>query len=912
MMRALWAAVTGLQAHQVAMDTESNNIANVNTTGYKYSRANFATLLSQTTSIATSPTGTLGGQNATQIGLGTTISTVTKIFSQGSIETTDKTTDLAISGSGFFVVSPDAGTTYKYTRNGDFEFDADGNFVDGNGYIVQGWLKDEDTGLVDTTSPVTNITIAPGLTTPASATTKVTVKATLDSGTSVGTNKTSIYSLDSTSGWADTNGDGVRQTTEIHNEDDTGDNIFDTDSEMIERGVDFSVLFDSDGEALGVTEGQGMWVSYATAKTSFTVTAAVPTTTIDMTINGTTISGSISSSDDDDVAAYIAGLISAQKALTGVEATVSSGNKITLSNTNESSAGTTEATKNIKLVQGSTNSAVGITDTEVITAYQYTYTSSASASNPSYDDGVARTFTSTEDLRDAMQTDARLYVDYTGDGTADLNDGVSVTVNSSGQFVIANPTGDAFNIDDGDYIETEIVTEVKFNELLESSSLTLPEDSVLPAGTYNFTTAVTINGTTYAAGVTHTFATAITLASAVTIPQGTAANFIPAVTTISLLAGTNTAQATFTESSLNYGLVNKDITLSSGSTLPAGTYTFTSAVTINGVTYPVGAHTLPETTLTSDLTIPIGSSAAFASTSSTVTPGGDFGLYLSVSNLTNTTNSVSANPELTAIFGALQGTLSSGTTTRTSGDLYMASLSSTTDIYDSLGSKHTLTINYVKTGTTSSGGTEWSMTISVPEPGELNTGVSPENIVTGTISFNSDGSLASYSPRTLNYTANNGSTANQAVSLNLGTLGQFDGLKSNDNDSSTGLITQDGYAGGDLSGISVDETGTVIGSFSNGYSFALAQVAMATFTNESGLESDGGNCYIASTNSGTATVGQASTGTKGSIQSSALEMSNVDLSRSLTQLIVIQRGYQANSKTITTADEMLNTLLQLK
>jgi len=911
MMRGLWAGVTGLQAHQVAMDTEANNIANVNTTGYKYSRANFATLLSQTTSIATSPTGTLGGQNATQIGLGTTIATVTKIFSQGSIETTDKTTDLAISGSGFFVVSPDAGTTYKYTRNGDFEFDADGNFVDGNGYIVQGWLKDEDTGLIDTTSPITNITIAPGLTTPASATTKVTVKATLDSGTSVGTNKTSIYSLDSNSGWVDTNGDGVRQTTEIHNEDDTGDNIFDTDSDLIERGVDFSVLFDSDGEALGVTEGQGMWVSYATAKTSFNITADTSgTTTINMTINGTTISGSISSSDDDDVAAYIASLINAQKASTGVEATVSSGNKITLSNDN--STGTTDATKNIKLVQGSTNSAVGITDTEVNTAYQYTYTSSASSSNPSYDDSIARTFTTTEDLRDAMQTDARLYVDYTGDGTADLNDGASVSVNTSGQFVISNPTGDAFNTDDGDYIETEIVTEVKFNELLESSSLTLPEDSVLPAGDYIFTTDVTINGTTYAAGATHTFATAITLDSAVTIPQGTTADFIPAVTTIALLAGTNTSQATFTETSLNYALTNKDITLSSGSILPAGDYTFSSAVTINGVTYAAGTHTLSATTLSSDLTIPIGSSAAFASTSSTVTPGGDFGLYLTVTNLTNATNSVSANSDLTAIFSALQGTLSSGSTTRTSGDLYMASLSSTTDIYDSLGSKHTLTINYVKTGTTSSGGTEWSMTISVPEPGELNSGVSPENIVTGTISFNSDGSLATYSPRTLNYTANNGSTANQAISLNMGTLGQFDGLKSLDNDSSTSSITQDGYAGGDLSGISVDETGTIIGSFSNGYSFALAQVAMATFTNESGLESDGGNCYIASTNSGTATVGQASTGTKGSIQSSALEMSNVDLSRSLTQLIVIQRGYQANSKTITTADEMLNTLLQLK
>lgn len=123
------------------MDVESNNIANVNTTGYKYSRANFSNILNQTVSIATAPQGDLGGQNAMQIGLGTQVSTITKIFEQGSIETTDKDTDLAISGDGFFVVSPDGGTTYKYTRNGDFAFDANGNFVDSNGYIIQGWLR---------------------------------------------------------------------------------------------------------------------------------------------------------------------------------------------------------------------------------------------------------------------------------------------------------------------------------------------------------------------------------------------------------------------------------------------------------------------------------------------------------------------------------------------------------------------------------------------------------------------------------------------------------------------------------------------------------------------------------------------------------------------------------------------------
>ena len=115
-----------------------------------------------------------------------------------------------------------------------------------------------------------------------------------------------------------------------------------------------------------------------------------------------------------------------------------------------------------------------------------------------------------------------------------------------------------------------------------------------------------------------------------------------------------------------------------------------------------------------------------------------------------------------------------------------------------------------------------------------------------------------------------------------------------------------------LKDLKIDETGTIIGAFSNGKSFGLAQVALATFTNNEGLQSEGGNVFSQTANSGEAVIGAAGTGDKGTIAASKLEASNVDLSRALTDLIVIQRGFQANSKTITTSDEMLNTLLQLK
>ncbi|MBN1838883.1 MAG: flagellar hook protein FlgE [Campylobacterales bacterium] len=925
MMRALWAGVTGLQAHQIAMDVESNNIANVNTKGYKYSRANFSNLLSQTVSIATAPQGNLGGQNSMQIGLGSTVNTVTKIFEQGSIETTDKDTDLAISGDGFFVVSPDQGVTYKYTRNGDFSFDANGNFVDSNGYIVQGWLRDETTGLIDNTSPITNILITPGLTTPAKATSLISIKANLDSGISVGTNKTAIYSLDSKSGWVDTNGDGIMTENEVHDEDDAADAVFNSDTKVHERGVDFGVLFDSDGEALSLRDGQGTWISYAEAKTErIEIEAdASDVTTLTMTINGTTITTgttgistatySTQAEKDYAVAKQLETLINAQSAVTGVEATVSGNNFIVLTNNN--STGTTAATKNIKIdVDETATNGTSFTDLNVITAYQYTYSSSPSNASHKYDDSDARTFNSTEDLREAMQKDARLWVDYTGDGTVDKNDGVTVTVNEAGQFVIANPTGDALNADDGDFVDSTLTsytrTTTQLNTAFLEGGIAFPANTVfgasitLPA---TFAGSIITDNGTYTGG--NTIPAGDILSTTSTLPQGSVVGTATATGAVALTTALSTADVAIVA-----GAVGTDIELP---------VTYTGTITTNNGTY-TGGQTIPAIDILSTTTIiPQGSIATGAGTTNILTGADtsliigtnfvtedDYPLYLTVTSLTS--SNISANEDFTAIIGSINGTLSSGTATRSSQSLYMASLASTTEVYDSLGSKHTVRFQYTKTGFTETGGTEWSVTITVPEPGDINLGANPKNVVTGSIKFNSDGSLATYTPRNLTYTANNGSTANQIVQLNFGSVGQLDGITSFDKDSSTTNITQDGYTGGDLSDLKIDENGTIIGVFTNGRSFGLAQVAMSTFTNNGGLESDGGNCYIQSSNSGDPVFGQASTGGKGSIQASSLEMSNVDLSRSLTQLIVIQRGFQANSKTITTSDEMLNTLLQLK
>jgi len=144
MMRSLFAGVSGLRNHQVQMDIIGNNIANVNTVAFKSSRCLFQDMLSQTLRSAGGPTEQRGGINPQQVGLGMSISSIDTILSQGNLMSTQKKTDLAIQGRGFFILSD--GTNRYYTRAGNFDFDINGNLVNpSNGYIVQGYTSIGDT-----------------------------------------------------------------------------------------------------------------------------------------------------------------------------------------------------------------------------------------------------------------------------------------------------------------------------------------------------------------------------------------------------------------------------------------------------------------------------------------------------------------------------------------------------------------------------------------------------------------------------------------------------------------------------------------------------------------------------------------------------------------------------------------------
>ena len=136
MLRSLYAGITGLRNHQLRMDVIGNNIANVNTVGYKASRVTFKELFNQTLQAASAPQGGRGGTNPIQVGLGTTLAGIDVMHVQGPAEYTGGRTDLAIQGDGFFVLSGPDGQVY--TRAGDFRLDAEGYLVNSDGYYVLG------------------------------------------------------------------------------------------------------------------------------------------------------------------------------------------------------------------------------------------------------------------------------------------------------------------------------------------------------------------------------------------------------------------------------------------------------------------------------------------------------------------------------------------------------------------------------------------------------------------------------------------------------------------------------------------------------------------------------------------------------------------------------------------------------
>jgi flagellar hook protein FlgE len=221
-------------------------------------------------------------------------------------------------------------------------------------------------------------------------------------------------------------------------------------------------------------------------------------------------------------------------------------------------------------------------------------------------------------------------------------------------------------------------------------------------------------------------------------------------------------------------------------------------------------------------------------------------------------------------------------------------------VYDSLGTAHVLTFKFMKTA---SNEFEYEV-LENDDTMSITAGATG-----GTFTFDGSGKLDTVAPVGLEIAFSNGA---QTISLAPADI-VFDSEKfiqfANKHSVS---IVQDGYTSGSLSDYGIDGNGTLMGVFSNGMQRAIAALAIAVFPNTSGLEKIGNNEYTTSWNSGEANIGLAGTGGRGTIATYSLEMSNVDLANEFTEMIIAQRGFQANSRIITTADEMLQELVNLK
>jgi flagellar hook protein FlgE len=870
MMRSLWSGVSGLNAHQVAMDVEANNIANVNTVGFKYSRTNFQNLLSQTVKSATAPQGDMGGKNSLQIGLGTSVSAVETMFKQGSIQNTDKNTDMAINGDGFFVVSDDGGKTYKYTRAGDFTFDANGNFVDPNGYIVQGWLADPETHNIDTSSGVKPISIPPGLTTPANPTSKIQIKANLNSGDHIsemsGTRAT-VEPTDDISGLFDANGNTIKLTPDVDSfkflvkrldgktdtvtltygkSTDDHDGKFTTIKDLTDE-LNYHITHDSTGKALNDT-------------------ISIPPSQYEIYLNG---NGQITDPKINQISIDTTSVTKEEKTFVDVIKGIN---------------GVSKSTGNLKAIQ---NSFIGADDVGEL------FNANGDAFNLKDDQGITVNINGLGETRKFIYTSTPIN-ETEGCGTSNGSYQPSKNIISDGDeglhwtYYNDNPdsraylnTGEKvkFTISDsnGNAVDTVTYTYGKdfqtFNQLCCLLDSDLSNRGIDDVVSFQDGKLVESNGK----GITKVRVVDNnndTVAGDTTTPIGRMAKML------SSLDGTNAESMQFYKNDVYYFHDIQDLT-----------YLWQMAVDDSGdpANSPTGNKGIVSINSDGKLTIQNTSSNSFNI------------------NVAGYPDDSKDNKLFTDAFSPINGSLAAGGTALSQA-MNAATHTTSIDVFDSLGSKHTLTLHFRKTHTSDNPNdpTVWKWYAEVPEPSTLTQPAS------GYVKFNPDGSINSYNPPSLIFNPNNGSSSGQAIQLNFGSMGKFDGITSFEAPSATSGQTQDGYPGGDLQQLVVDQSGTIIGVFTNGRSYSLAQVALAKFVNNEGLMNEGGTLFSASPNSGDPIIGTAGTGGRGSIQPSALEMSNVDLSRSLTQLIVIQRGFQANSKTITTSDQMLQTLLQLK
>lgn len=856
MMRSLFSGISGLKGFQGSMDVIGNNISNVNTVGFKASRTTFQSMLLQTMIGAKAPDeGGRGGVNSLQIGLGAQIASVDKMMTQGSFQNTGSKTDLSISGDGFFVLSD--GIQKFYSRAGNLSLDEKGNFVQPTtGLKLQGWIAsiDAKTGkrYIDTDKPVADLFVTAGMTMAAKATVNMDIAGNLSAQTGIEPVTITVQNPNDT-----TKTYKVRFTFEKVPPFNT-DRLFSGTSITYTwkaEIVDWNASSPNEIPELDSTIGRieldqfGQIVKFEKYATN-ALFGMIDTSTGGLTFDSSIIDG-------DSVRTWFNYSPSGSAAITLAVRDLFDPDQDKIPN---------------KILTGA-SLKLKASLTATVTTGEYLFTP------PPTSAGQTTSIRLHESVSPA--TGDKLTVSYF------TQEDLAAT-SSKTQYRITGP----------------IVDIVGANDITEVDMVVRLSD-----GAGNFSTAVLTAGTQYTydantGTVTIIDTSALSGSSKIRIEYKTQESFI--------------GDGTRTEFQLSKRMINKPPSLTA--ILTADAYLDLNFVLKEEYGRMEFRKNYPTTGFFENYTI------KYADPSNPT----DFDVVnVKVSNATKASVSIPKT-------GKIKFFDKNDTQNYALGSYIAPKYTTTVQVYDSLGKAYNLSIEFQKISTN-----KWAwraieesgMVVSFVDDKErvyTPNPVDATSIVGGIVEFDSGGTVSAFKAIRQNGQIvedvsitrikfdpgvfvddgaapppEEGATA-VTVQIDFSELVQFAGAFS------AAVSEQDGNAMGVMQNFAINVSGQVIGTFSNGKSEALGQIALAIFNNPGGLQDLGNTLFTVTPNSGVPMIGIADVGGRGTISPGVLEMSNTDLSEEFTGMVIVQRAFQANARTITTSDEILQELVNLK
>lgn len=1141
MLRSMYNAVSGLDVNQKAMDVLGNNIANVNTIGFKMGRAVFQDLMSQTLIGGKTPTDSRGGINPRQVGNGVYLAGVDNIFAPGVLKSTQSTTDLAIQGQGFFVVRGEGSGENFYTRAGDFNFDNTNTLTTPSGYRVQGWMADPDTGIMNKQVGVGDIVLGTNYQVmKPKATTEIKMSGALNTDATASvvtygklltqaTAKQDINTMLSSKGAAMDLADGEKvrisaspslytPMSELSDEKGTSLNVSELNGGVTFRinGSTYSLNYKSIG---GGTENDGYYTSiedflqevnniFAKATTEHVTTAqnTLGTPMAKMTfkdgkfaieanqghefnIQGISGSSQLAAILTPLAQSYKAGKteysspISYQREVAYKE-DFTSIEQLTDRITNSINGGVVPNGFSAEFLEND----FGLDEGEGISFDNIQLEDPANPGNPITIPVGPFTYTNTVNPTvpgqfHTIQELGRLITDTINKKIDDKNAGnpapaptppitTKVSFGLEGNKLSFSVTGSNYDLTFGEstlhkapgstlnpntylkmifdnsfntYGDNDIVTPKILNGTLSTLDVTpiagkgrvvynfedTPENTLVDlendalhmtdgerlvfhidgqnpiileyddngGANTNIKPPLANNNDVFSDGADlaaqlqeelrargFTAATVTLQNGKLEVARGGAGNGDLMFTKVE-----TTAKKPFLQEMLQHGLSGQKIT--AGATLGMDA-TSNIVDNINAFsikkankgeifnenmfagdttgTLGIGKSTTSEqfltpadeNTLMMNLFNENGNYMNFVENQSTlefkgsinkepIANNGYFSIgatstmadymlalekFVDLNGGHNTFDNVRLENGVMKVIGekgernnidflSVVATGGSGASNQTFNNTMQGTVTAATggvayrtmEIYDEQGNKHNINFTYSLWNEELN---EWRMEIETDN--EFNdvaiNGASQNELI---LRFNADGTLSHMYDRftvptkvisnpTLRFSAANGTNIIDPIDLNLGTAGANDGLSIASKGGGITKASTDGYTVGDLKQTMFNPAGELVGTYSNGQTRVLAQVGLATFVNERGLEKVGDTNFQATGASGQATIGEPLTGDRGEIAASMLENSNVDLSTELVNMITTQRAYQSNSKVISTSDEMIQELLNMK